>query len=284
MVKPEKYGFTTIELLTVIAIIGMLVAILVPAMNMVRNTAKRTQQKAQLTSIDVALMTFKSDYGNYPPSDWKAGSGYCGAQKLCEALLGWDLLGFHPDSEWTSNGFDASGTVDIYGSTLPGGPTDDNLNKRRGPYLELSKANAFKISALFNDTRPLAGNTYTLCDVFGVKKVRIGDKAVKAGSPILYYRADTSKKQIETGRTNERIYNARDNVPLTTIIPRTENGKPDALGVEGAARDYQFFYEYITDPKVEVRAWPYRADSYILISAGADGEYGTNDDVTNFGN
>jgi len=60
MVKPEKYGFTTIELLTVIAIIGMLVAILVPAMNMVRNTAKRTQQKAQLTSIDVALMTFKT--------------------------------------------------------------------------------------------------------------------------------------------------------------------------------------------------------------------------------
>ena len=29
--------------------------------------------------------------------------------------------------------------------------------------------------------------------------------------------------------------------------------------------------------------WPYRADSYILISAGIDGLYGTSDDMTNFG-
>ncbi len=45
------------------------------------------------------------------------------------------------------------------------------------------------------------------------------------------------------------------------------------------------FYDYITDPKAtgaSGRDWPYRADSYILISAGADGLYGTSDDITNF--
>jgi hypothetical protein len=28
--------------------------------------------------------------------------------------------------------------------------------------------------------------------------------------------------------------------------------------------------------------WPVNADSYVLISAGADGLYGTADDITNF--
>jgi hypothetical protein len=30
------------------------------------------------------------------------------------------------------------------------------------------------------------------------------------------------------------------------------------------------------------RPWPCRPDSYILISAGVDGVYGTDDDITNF--
>jgi len=38
------------------------------------------------------------------------------------------------------------------------------------------------------------------------------------------------------------------------------------------------------DPKASASGivWPYRPDSYILISAGADGYYGTADDITNF--
>jgi hypothetical protein len=31
------------------------------------------------------------------------------------------------------------------------------------------------------------------------------------------------------------------------------------------------------------RLWPYRADSFLLISAGEDALYGTGDDLTNFG-
>jgi hypothetical protein len=35
------------------------------------------------------------------------------------------------------------------------------------------------------------------------------------------------------------------------------------------------------DPTVDIKR-PYRAQSYILISAGKDGLYGTSDDITNF--
>lgn len=48
------------------------------------------------------------------------------------------------------------------------------------------------------------------------------------------------------------------------------------------------FYEEIRNKKIEIPR-PYRADSYILISAGFDGKYGPppdgkTDDVFNFGN
>ncbi|GAI17076.1 unnamed protein product, partial [marine sediment metagenome] len=100
-------GFTLAEILTVMGIIALLVGLLLPALGWVRRVARETKQKAQLTTIGLALEAFKSpdDYGDYPPSDgydYQTGTGielnYCGAQKLAEALLGWDLLGFHPDS------------------------------------------------------------------------------------------------------------------------------------------------------------------------------------------
>jgi type II secretory pathway pseudopilin PulG len=99
-----------IEILVVVGIIAILVGILVPAASMVQKTAREVKQKAQFTAIDLGLAAFRSDYGDYPPSSWYyplAGTGapqdYCGAQKLAEALLGWDLLGFHPNSAWRAD-------------------------------------------------------------------------------------------------------------------------------------------------------------------------------------
>ena len=59
------------------------------------------------------------------------------------------------------------------------------------------------------------------------------------------------------------------------------DGKTHPLGdITGG---YTFFYDYITDPKIMAKPWPYRPGSYILISAGADRIYGTGDDIHNFG-
>jgi hypothetical protein len=43
-----------------------------------------------------------------------------------------------------------------------------------------------------------------------------------------------------------------------------------------------WFYKTITDRKITTQARPYNMTSYILISAGADGIYGTKDDIYNF--
>ena len=159
-------AFTIVELLTVLAIISILVGLLVPALNLVRNVAKETGQKACFATIDQALLAFRSEDGDYPPSD-NDDSDYCGAQKLAEALLGQDLLGFHPGSGWIAGD--------------PAYPTDPvlldaSLDYRVGPYLELGTANAFKLDDLFAETGTgnLAPDTYVLCDSFGVKKITIG--------------------------------------------------------------------------------------------------------------
>jgi len=137
---------------------------------------------------------------------------------------------------------------------------------------------------LFNDTTPLEKNTFVLCDVFGVRRVTIAGETVKAGTPILYYRANTSSKDHTISpQYDKRIYNVEDNrslVELKTLTLDGTAGKDHRL----ADTDDEFgaFYDYITDPKVIATPWPYRADSYILISAGADGEYGTSDDICNF--
>lgn len=268
----RRQGFTIVELLTVLAIIAILMGVFVPTLNLVRNTAKEAKQKAQLATINMALISFKGDYGDYPPSG--IGSevpfDYCGTQKLTEALLGWDLLGFHSGSNWKSDG-------SVYK------PSKDNLSKRIGPYLELSTTNTFKLSDLFasygNGAWELASETYVLCDSFGIKSVSY--TTAKAGTPILYYKANPSSKVHNTGVIGDRIYNVFDNKTLMELKIKDPD-RLHPLADDDGSFSFTYFYDYITDPKVTAIDWPYRPDSYILISAGVDGLYGTSDDICNF--
>ena len=42
------------------------------------------------------------------------------------------------------------------------------------------------------------------------------------------------------------------------------------------------FPDFIRDKNISARIWPKNPDSYIIIMAGPDHMYGTEDDVTNF--
>lgn len=282
--KRKRTGFTVVEVLAAVSIIALMVALLLPALNVVKNKAKETKQRAQFMTIDLALTAFRNDYGDYPKSDWSIPTGmpgtssdYCGAQKLAEALVGWDMLGFHPKSDFRSHGRNDNGEY-IYDANNP-----IFFGQRKGPYLELATANVFRLGninafypGLYNNTAPLAPNTFVLCDVFGEKKVTFPNgKADKAGAPILYYRANSS------GKTIHEIYSALDNDALVNIKQQAD-GKIHPLS--DASNQYQYFYNYILDPKITARPWPYRPNSYILVSAGVDGLYGTGDDICNFGN
>jgi len=68
-------GFTLVELLVVIAIIGVLLLLLLPALNATRESARRVSCKNNLRQIGIAVLDYESSQRMLPPGQFRNAPG-----------------------------------------------------------------------------------------------------------------------------------------------------------------------------------------------------------------
>ena len=247
---------------------------------------------------------------------------YTGANKMAEALVGMDFLGVHPATDFRSSGRadvqDRDGIIQtnvlLYRDAAVNGivnteTAEENIKKRSGgmgaPFIDLENANAFRMEDVYDSTdltaigfvldngSDLIGSP-VLCDVYAKKRPSV--TRAKTGMPILYFRARTQFTQqdyqnpamspTQPGAEEDDVYYYYDNENLLALgsAESTPVDHPLSDGVD----DLRDFEDMLVNKQILMASGtammkrPYRASSYILISAGKDGLYGTADDITNF--
>lgn len=349
-----RSGFSLVELLTVIFIISLLIAILIPSLNSARNAAKKITTAKEIDSIKIGLEMFKNENG----SDFPQSNGY--PPSFAHPPLG----SFAFDSYLGQFPFHDSKPV-VYGAhwlaaMLMGVDQQGYIKRssvpRRTPPLEppqwykpdpfgdgktvIERANLYLTpeTTPTRKTKELPGRPpQHLAELFpNYDKMQDLPVIVDAfDQPILYYVSNTSGKTTnmledkrepnnEYGTTAQTkgppFYFQQDNIGFTgdKVIDAEQGttngwdfgstGAKHTIALSGAdltAQDLidpdptkrNTFARYIVDRKVYAKMLadterggsvepatplrPVNADTYLLISAGVDGLFGTTDDVSN---
>lgn len=66
--RDRRSAFTLVELLVVVAILGILAAVIIPAVTGTMRRAEDAQVRTEIGQLDTAFSNFKADFGKYPPS------------------------------------------------------------------------------------------------------------------------------------------------------------------------------------------------------------------------
>ena len=125
-------GFTLVELLVVIAIIGLLVALLLPALGSVRESARASICKSNLKQLGLALLTYESARGSFPPGRY--GEGGWSAQALITPFLEqgylYENINFEKSYKDAENTFEG---ISIAGHRVPilNCPSEENTQLRQ---------------------------------------------------------------------------------------------------------------------------------------------------------
>ncbi len=268
-------GFTLIELLVVIFIITLLIGLLIPVVSRVRSAAHAADSKQTISRLASAIESYYAEFRAYPGPFGNAQigttpalggvslSGAGGAVTQSESLVlalvgGLDFV--------ASGGSVTSFTYDV--QQVGQGPKALNFlaatSKRYKPFFVLNTSDL--------------SSSYEIVTLPGTNKLNgLGSDIPEFVDrypeplPVLYLRAIPGNTGVSDSGNNTAQYNENHLTPYLNLTQAFGGGK-----------DFASAAAYLTNP--DLAGQPRQKDGYMLISAGPDRLFGTNDDICNFGN
>jgi prepilin-type N-terminal cleavage/methylation domain-containing protein len=298
-----RAGFTMIELLTVVGIIVVLIAILLPVVASVQRKAREADTSAEINRLATAAQNYYNDYRAYPgpvadslivgfnskptPNPNITGvSVVTGSENLLLGLAG---------GLYATAGAPGKPPVITYDPTLVGkGPQSLNpLTPKQSVLYTDFNPNELPpkdpVSGAYSDYKTMAPASIQPTMADSVIPEFFDHFATP--KPIIYVRARVGQTQI-VDSANAQYYSG-EMFPYWVVLgtggaPSTFPTYEPGINKKGAGTDYsssvnQILYNGPNDlfkhPTINDTVTPRNKDTFILISAGADGIWGTKDDI-----
>ncbi|MDA8564045.1 DUF1559 domain-containing protein [Mariniblastus sp.] len=213
----SKHGFTLVELLVVIAIIGILIGMLLPAVQQVREAARRVDCSNKSRQLGLAVLNFESANQEFPPGwitndpdDALADSGWSWAASLLpflEANNLFDQIDFDVAVGDTTN-------ESLVQTVLPNflctsDPADDLLNVNVEVTSPVGDGSGTSNSGNSGGERLVARSNYS--GVFGTLQTGDGTRDPLDGDGAFFGNSEVKIRDIFDGTSNTMMIGERRN-------------------------------------------------------------------------
>ena len=250
-------GFTLLELLITISIIGILMALILPAISGARRNVQESAVAAEITQLDQAIASFKSRFGVEPPSSLLIPASSAGwtAEDRQRVLRVWDQFDFA-----TCGGLGYAGTaihlngaeclVFFLGGVNSPGPSGvaSLIGFSKNPRTPWASGGGNRDVPFYDKFLP-----DRLVDVDGDGAPEFLDSLPGQAVPYLYLSSQGKSYDISNSVTPDQ-FDVFTDPPATIALPLSRNMSFVYLQANGST--------------------PQRASSFQIVSPGFDGAYG----------